>query len=191
MFIESKIKPTPPKPTRTMGIGGTNYVFADANNDGHFIAQVHNREHAAALLAIPSAYCLYSASPKLTRGGPPPAKTADELAEEARVAEADAANKATAEQAEKDAVEKAAADAQLAADAALAAQLTDYTPEVIAEAKTLLAGDEKKLATATGSVSGRATIACALHIEQVAEKPRTKVVKVLGDALALLPAAAK
>lgn len=184
IYIGNRIKPRH-KPTRTEHIYGRPYVFKDIFGDGHFVAQVSNAGDAELMLGQPDHFYLYKSSPVLQRGNAPAPQTREQEAEAARLAKA----AADAEAAEKAAAEEAAAAAARAeaeAAAALAAKAAEgLDPALVAEAQALLAQDEKKIPTELQKLSGVPAIEAALAIEQASAKPRPKVVKLLGDAVAL------
>lgn len=181
ILIGNHIKPKR-SPTRTEIIFGTPYVFANKNNDGHFITEVTDPRTAELMLSQPDHFYPYPpGKPSFERKAPPaPDAEAERLAalEAQARAEAEAKARAEAEAAE-------AAEAEQARLEAEAKAADGKDPALVAEAKALLAHDAKKMATELQKLSGVPAMQTALDLENAAEKPRAAVVKLLQDAIAM------
>lgn len=180
ILIGNHIKPKR-TPTRTEIIFDTPYVFANKNNDGHFITEVTDPRAAELMLSQPHHFYPYPPDkPRFERKAP----SADDEAQ--RLAAIEAQARAEAEAAEAEAKAKAAAaEAEQARIEAEAKAADGKDPALVAEAKALLAHDAKKMATELQKLSGVPAMQAALDLENAAEKPRAGVVKLLQDAIAM------
>lgn len=196
MLIESRIKPAPPKPFRTITLFGSTYQFKPVL-PGRYVAAVTEPKHIDTFLANP-AYAEFTEtlpSAELQRGAPAPVDPVGASAVTETIALAKDALPETAADVGDEVDAEESDEAEPGDDAAEDVAVADsgaWPTSVADEAAALLRQPLAKLPVAIGSATSVTVVECALAMEKNKvgrQKPRAAVIELLEGTLRDIAAA--